>query len=127
MEKSMAAVPDLSLNYSQSNPGIDPHIYGAEAQPFKAAPSGTATVSAGVANVTTLFNPLRYSTARIYNASANPVNVEFGGSGVVATASSMVIPAGQTEVVTIPGMAQYVAMLAPAGTSSVTITPGDGV
>jgi hypothetical protein len=73
----------------------------------------TLAVTASTGNVA-LTDPGRFVSryqVRILNTGSERAYIAFGGSTITATTASMPIPAGNTEVFTIPGGATYMAAI----------------
>jgi hypothetical protein len=85
----MATVPDLSLNYSQSNPGIDPHIAAPNDGPTVYVTSQTITL--GAASVQSA--PFNAKTNRLsIVAKTSAARYMFGPAPQTATATSILLP-----------------------------------
>ena len=66
---------------------------------------------------------------RLYNAGSVAVFINLGGSTVTAAVTDMPVPAGYTEVISIPpgDGARYIAGITASGTATLYATVGDGV
>jgi hypothetical protein len=96
-------------------------------------PIASALISATAASLATVLpggaSPLVNQTVRIHNAGPSDVFIAFGPSTVTAAAdgTSMIVPAGNTEVFRAGEVATYIATICPAaGTAAVYVTRGNG-
>jgi hypothetical protein len=91
----------------------------ARAQTTKMAVSSTSARQALVA---------AYGQLRLWNPGPNTIYVEPGDSTVTANVnSSMPIPSGGMEIITVSGWTHIAAIADSGMTGSLYLTPGDGV
>lgn len=87
--------------------------------------AGATTAATSLGTVTAFLGPYPRSVRLV--VGVDDVRVAFGDSTVVATAASMLVSAGVTEVFTIAPSVTHIALLRNAATDSVVnITTGRG-
>lgn len=68
---------------------------------------------------------------RVYNAGTTLAYIEFGGSSVTATSSSIPIPPGVAQIFTMSNPANggdlYFACIMASSTATISVTPGYGI
>lgn len=94
---------------------------------FSPKTAGTVSIAATTSSAAVALGSAG-KVIRIYNADAtNIAFVEFGGSGVTASASaSMPIGPGQVAGITRAESVTHVAAITGSSTATVYFTPGDG-
>jgi len=103
--------------------------------PFRPIPASTTTIVATTTSGSAAIAGEPSGAAagwiqvRLVNTGGSTAYMEFGAATVVATvAASLPLPAGAVEVLTIDAkLCPYMAVITSSSTTSVSVTPGDGV
>lgn len=91
---------------------------------FQPDPGSTVTIAATTSSASQNV-PLQSESMLIHNAGPNLAFVRWGKGAQTATASDMPVPVGSIQTFGKEG-ADTVAAIAPAGTATIYVSPGEG-
>lgn len=100
---------------------------GTDARAFRALPTSTVSIAATTTTGSVAISGLTAGgQVRVANGVGD-VRIEFGTSGVTATAASLIVRAGSVEMFSVPSGTTHVAAKTDSSTTTVEFTPGTGV